>query len=58
MKLGAEVELDAEVDTTVVDSVIVIADISDCVCVDRDTGLSNAGDLTLCAGAEVGTVTG
>ena len=58
MNGGAEVKLDDEVDTTVVESVIVIADISDCACVDRDTGLSNAGGSTFFAGAEVGTVTG
>ena len=52
------VELDAEVDITVVYSVIVIIDISDCACVDKDIGLSNAGGSTLCAGAKVRTVTG
>lgn len=28
-----------------------------CICVDRDTGLSNASDSILCIGAEVGIAT-
>ena len=56
MNYGAEVELEAEFDTTIVDSIMLIVGIVGCACLDIGTGMRNAADSTFCVSAEVKTV--
>ena len=48
-----EVEFEAKVETTIFDSLMMIRFIAGSACENKFTGLRNAGDSTLCTGAEV-----